>query len=71
MTEALMAGTQEYARFSTRSVKETTEGPCRLFNGPFFKDIIKAFVRALDSVASWSQKTLSGSVVLGSPVDNH
>lgn len=71
MTEALMAGTQEYARFSSRCVKETIEGPCRLFNGPSFKDIIEAFVRALDSEASGSQKTLSGSVRLGSPVDNH
>lgn len=71
VTEALMAGTQEYARFSTRWVKETIEGPCRLFNGPTFKDIIEAFVRALDSEASRSQKILPGSVSLGSPVDNH
>lgn len=71
VTEALMAGTQEYAGFSTRWVKETIKGPCRLFNGPSFKDIIEAFVRALDLEASRSQKTLWGSVSLRSPVDNH
>lgn len=71
VTEALMAGTQEYSRFPSRWVKETIEGPCRLFNGPSFKDIIEAFVRALDSEASRSQKALSGSVSLASPVDNH
>lgn len=64
VTEALMAGTQEYSRFPSRWVKETIEGLCRLFNGPSFKDIIEAFVRALDLEASPSQKTLSGSFSL-------